>query len=95
MPRHVLLNHLQESNISYSMSCTVSMMTNELETAIFLANDEQFALARKTVLKLVEVIRQNVHEAMLVVHEEWLPLFKEKKVKWNKHWIYYYLLTVI
>ena len=79
MPRHVLLKHLQENNISHSMASTVSMMTNELETAIFLANDEQFALARKTVLKLVEAIRQNVHEALLIVHEEWLPHFKRKK----------------
>lgn len=78
MPRHVLLKHLQENNISHSMASTVSMMTNELEIAIFLANDEQFALARKTVLKLVEAIRQNVHEALLIVHEEWLPHFKEK-----------------
>ena len=78
IPHSVLLKHLQENNVSYSMASTVSMLTNELETAIFLANDEGFAQARKTVLKLVEAIRKNVHEAMLVVHEEWLPLFKEK-----------------
>lgn len=74
----ILLQRLQENNVSYSMASTVSMLTNELETAIFLANDEGFAQARKTVLKLVEAIRKNVHEAMLLVHEEWLPLFKEK-----------------
>lgn len=78
MPRQLLLKHLQENDVPHSMASTVSMMTNELETAIFLAKDEQFAQARKTVLKLVEAIRQNVHEAMIVVHEEWLPLFKEK-----------------
>ena len=50
-----------------------------LEEAITLANDEQFAHARKTVLKLVEAIRKNVHEALLFVHEDWLPLFKEKE----------------
>lgn len=74
----ILLQRLQENNVSYSMASTVSMLTNELETAIFLANDEGFAQARKTVLKLVEAIRKNVHEAMLILHEEWLPLFKEK-----------------
>lgn len=84
MPRQLLLKHLQENDVPHSMASTVSMMTNELETAIFLAKDEQFAQARKTVLKLVEAIRQNVHEAMIVVHEEWLPLFKEK-AKWSKH----------
>lgn len=78
IPHLILLQQIQENNVSYSMASTVSMLTNELETAIFLANDEQFAQARKTVLKLVEAIRKNVHEAMLVVHEEWLPQFKEK-----------------
>ncbi|MFJ7953712.1 DNA polymerase III subunit delta' [Lysinibacillus sp. NPDC096418] len=78
IPHSILLKQLQENNVSYSMASTVSMLTNELETAVFLANDEQFAQARKTVLKLVEAIRKNVHEAMLVVHEEWLPQFKEK-----------------
>ena len=74
----ILLQRLQEHNVSYSLASTVSRLTNELETAIFLANDDGFAQARKTVLKLVEAIRKNVHEAMLLVHEEWLPLFKEK-----------------
>ncbi|MEG0449559.1 MAG: DNA polymerase III subunit delta' [Lysinibacillus sp.] len=78
LSRKLLLEHLQEHQVTYSMASTVSMVTNELETAILLANDEQFAQARKTVLKLVEAIRQNVHEAMLVLHDEWLPLFKEK-----------------
>ena len=55
------------------------MLTNELETAYTLANDEQFVLARKTVLKLIETVHQNVHEALLLVHDEWIPLFKEKE----------------
>lgn len=29
-------------------------------------------------LKLIEAVRKNVHEAMLIVHEEWLPSFKER-----------------
>ncbi|GLC90374.1 DNA polymerase III subunit delta' [Lysinibacillus piscis] len=78
MPRHVLLQQLQEHHVVPALASTVSMLTNEFENALFLANDEQFAHARKTVLKLVEAIQQNVHEAMLVVHEEWLPHFKEK-----------------
>ncbi|WP_341301127.1 DNA polymerase III subunit delta' [Lysinibacillus sp. FSL H8-0500] len=78
LPRHVLLKHLQDNHISSAMASTVSMMTNELEMALFLANDDEFALARKTVLKLVEAIQQNVHEAMLIVYDEWLPHFKEK-----------------
>lgn len=78
IPRGILLKQLQEQGITLSMASTVSMLTNNLETAISLANDEQFAHARKTVLKLVEIVRKNVHEALLVIYEEWLSSFKEK-----------------
>ncbi len=78
IPRTLLIEALVKEGITHTMASTVSVMTNELETAISLANDEQFAHARKTVLKLVEIVRKNVHEAMLVVHEDWLSTFKEK-----------------
>ena len=78
IPRAILLQQLQQQGVSLSMASTVSMVTNSLETAIQLANDEQFAQARKTVLKLVETVRKNIHEALLVVYEDWLPSFKEK-----------------
>ncbi|MEO4055575.1 DNA polymerase III subunit delta' [Solibacillus sp. CAU 1738] len=78
IPRLMLIEALVEKGVTHTMASTVSMVTNELETACFLANDEQFAHARKTVLKLVEIVRKNVHEAMLVVHEDWLSTFKEK-----------------
>lgn len=78
IPRELLMKRLVEEGVTQTMAATVSMMTNELETAIFLANDEAFAHARKTVLKLIEAIRKNVHEAILCVHDDWLPSFKEK-----------------
>lgn len=77
--RQILMERLMEQGLTHSMAATVSMLTNELETAMNLANDEQFAHARKTVLKLVEIVRKNVHEAMLLVHEEWLPVLKERQ----------------
>ena len=79
MPRPLLVQALIEQGVTQTMAATVSMVTNELETAISLANDEQFAHTRKTVLKLVETVNKNVHEAMLIVHEDWLPSFKEKR----------------
>ncbi|RUL49168.1 DNA polymerase III subunit delta' [Lysinibacillus antri] len=78
IPRDILLKQLQEQGVTYSMASTVSMLTYSLDTAISLANDEQFAHARKTVLKLVETVKKNVHEALLVVYEDWLTSFKEK-----------------
>ncbi|MEE1132847.1 MAG: DNA polymerase III subunit delta' [Caryophanon sp.] len=78
LPRHILMAQLQQAGITQSMAATVSMVTNEVETAVILSEDEQFAHARKTVLKLVEAVQKNVHEALLIVHEDWLPSFKEK-----------------
>lgn len=78
VPRQILMERLMEQGVTHSMASTVSMVTNEFETALALTKEEQFAHARKTVLKLVEVVKNNVHEALLLVHEEWLPSFKEK-----------------
>ena len=68
-----------DEGLTASMAATVSMVTNDLEESLLLAKDEQFAQVRKTVLKLVEAVETNVHEAMLTVHEDWLPLLKEKE----------------
>lgn len=78
-PREALIEGLENLGVAASMAATLSMVTNDIDTAYELSNDERFLLARKTVLKLVEIVHQNVHEALLFVHEEWLPLFKEKE----------------
>jgi len=78
VPREIIMSRMQEQGISLSMSATVSLVTNDLETAISLAKDEQFAHARKTVLKLVEAVKRNIHEALFIVYDEWLPSFKER-----------------
>lgn len=78
IPKHILRQKLQQEGITESMSATISMMTNSVEKGLELAKNEQFALARKTVLKLVETVGKNVHEALLIVYDEWLPNFKEK-----------------
>lgn len=78
IPKKILVQRLIDNGITHSMASTVSMLTNEFETALSLANEEQFVHARKTVLKLVEIVKKNVHEALLIVHEDWLPSFKEK-----------------
>ncbi|HWI48258.1 MAG TPA: DNA polymerase III subunit delta' [Rummeliibacillus sp.] len=79
IPRDAMMKELVAEGITQSMAATVSMVTSDLEEAFSIVKDEAFAQARKTVLKLVEATFKNVHEAMLVVHEDWLPLFKEKE----------------
>lgn len=76
--RETLMEQLQGQGISFSMASTVSHVTNDIDTAIELANDEQFAHVRKTVLKLVEAVKKNIHEALFLVYEDWIPSLKEK-----------------
>lgn len=78
IPRHLLIERLEQAGVSKSIAATVSMLTNEQQVAELLATDEQFAHARKTVLKLIEILQKNVHEALLYIYDEWIPSFKEK-----------------
>ncbi|WP_075620360.1 DNA polymerase III subunit delta' [Paenisporosarcina indica] len=70
---------LIDQGLTATMAATVSMVTNDVDESLELAKDEQFLQVRKTVLKLVEAAESNVNEAMLIVHEEWLPVLKEKE----------------
>lgn len=79
LSRPVLMEKLIAGGMTTSMAATVSMLTQSEEEALALSTDEQFPQARKTVLKLVEVVSNNVHEALLMLQSDWLPLFKEKE----------------
>lgn len=79
MPQSVLKQKLLDEGITDSMASTVCRMTNQVEEAIFLAKDEQFGLARKSVLKLVEAGGKSVQDALMCIHEDFGPLLKEKE----------------
>lgn len=73
------ISGLIEQGITVSMAATVTMVTASLSEALALANDDQFANFRKTVLKLVEASDLSVHEALLFIQTTWLQVFKEKE----------------
>ncbi|MFD1926733.1 DNA polymerase III subunit delta' [Sporosarcina siberiensis] len=77
--RDVMINELIETGLTMSMAATVTMITSNNNEALLLANDEQFAQVRKTVLKLVEASETNVHEALLFIQTNWLQVIKEKE----------------
>lgn len=79
MPQSMLKQQLVEEGITESMASTVCRMTNQVEEAIILAKDEQFGLARKSVLKLVEASGKSVQDALMCIHEDFGPLLKEKE----------------
>lgn len=77
--REKQISLLVEKGITKSMAATVTMLTANLEHAIKLAEAEEFAHMRKTVLKLVEALNQNVYEALLYIQSTWLQVFKERE----------------
>ncbi len=79
LSRPKLMEKLQAEGMTQSMAATVSMLTQSQSEAHRLSEEESFAEERKLVLKLVETVGVNVHEALLLVQSDWLPLFKEKE----------------
>jgi DNA polymerase III subunit delta' len=56
----------------------LAQVTNNIEEALQLNDDEWFAQAQKIVVKLYEVLRKNPLEAMVSLQENWFMHFKEK-----------------
>ncbi|WLR55109.1 DNA polymerase III subunit delta' [Mesobacillus subterraneus] len=57
----------------------LAQLTNNLEEALEISNDDWFAQAQKIVLKLYEVLKKNSLEAMVALQENWFMHFKEKE----------------
>lgn len=76
--REVMIDALIQKGITASMAATVSMVTANVEEAFELAEGDEFAHMRKTVLKLVEASDRNVYDALLFIQAEWSQVFKEK-----------------
>ena len=79
LSRPNMMEKLAAERLTASMSATVSMLTQSIDEAVELSADEAFIQQRKIVLKMMEVADSNVHEALLLLQAEWLPLFKEKE----------------
>lgn len=77
--REEMIGKLTDAEITASMAATVTMMTADIGQAKELAENDQFAHMRKTVLKLIEASDRNVNEALLFIQSEWLPAMKEKE----------------
>ncbi|WP_338471255.1 DNA polymerase III subunit delta' [Niallia sp. XMNu-256] len=57
----------------------IAELTNNLDEASELSNNEWFAQAQKIVVKLYEVLMKSSLEALVFLQEEWYPHFKEKE----------------
>ncbi|MBS8266948.1 DNA polymerase III subunit delta' [Mesobacillus boroniphilus] len=65
--------------IQPQMAPLLAQLTNNLEEALEISNDDWFAQAQKIVLKLYEVLKKNSLEAMVALQENWFMHFKEKE----------------
>ncbi|WP_186575689.1 DNA polymerase III subunit delta' [Aquibacillus kalidii] len=69
---------LQEQGLSDSSAKLMAAMTNNINEAVEISEDEWFANARKLVVQLVEVLQAKPDEALLFIHNQWMPHFKER-----------------
>lgn len=75
-------SHFQQKLIKHEVSeknaILLSALTNNLEEAISWNEDNWFAQARKIVLQLIEMYTNNSADAILFIHQYWIPHFKER-----------------
>lgn len=67
-----------QNNLSKEKAVFLSAITNDLEEALSLAEDEWFAEAKEIVLELVETYMKHPPDVFLMIHNKWIPHFKER-----------------
>lgn len=76
-------NHFQKQLIEEGMKETdavlMSALTNSLDGAFELSQDEWFAEARTRVIQLIEILTAKSGNAYLFLHSHWLTHFKDRK----------------
>lgn len=78
IPSSVLSERLLKEGVNQVKAPLLAAITNNLNEALELDQDDWFVQARKIVLKLYEMLKQNSLYAMTMLQEEWNHHFKEK-----------------
>jgi DNA polymerase III subunit delta' len=74
-----LIEELKKEDILDFMAKTSASLTNNLDEALVICNDEWFAQARNIVIKLNEVLLQRPHQALLSIQDDWIGHFTERE----------------
>jgi DNA polymerase III subunit delta' len=74
-----LVHKLVELGVKQDNAPIIAQITNNLDEALALNEDDWFAQAQKIVVKLYEVLKKNPLEAMVALQEEWFLHFKDKE----------------
>ncbi|MDG4658000.1 DNA polymerase III subunit delta' [Ectobacillus antri] len=75
--KHAMVMKLEEKGISKPFALTVAQLTNNIQEAEELCNDEWFAQARTLVIKLCEALGDA--SSLFFVQEKWLKHFTDKE----------------
>ena len=74
-----LIQKLVELGVKKDQAPIIAQLTNNLDEALALNEDDWFAQAQRIVVKLYEVLKKNPLEAMVTLQEEWFLHFKDKE----------------
>lgn len=74
-----LVSELEGAGVNKQMALVASQLTNDLEKAKELTEDEWFGNALKIVKSLSKEIYNNPNDAVFKVQKEWITHFKEKE----------------
>ncbi|HLU23189.1 MAG TPA: DNA polymerase III subunit delta' [Bacillaceae bacterium] len=78
LPPEIFTKKLQDAGIHPVKAPLLAAVTNQFQEALSLSEDEWFLQARRIVLKLYEVLKENPLYAMTSLQDEWMGHFKEK-----------------
>lgn len=80
LPKEEMIRLLIERGIKPERAPFLAHITNNVEEALSLAQDEWFLQAQKLVLKLSEIVTtDHLADALLYLQTDWLPHFKERQ----------------
>lgn len=72
-------NRLVEEGMTKANAVLMRALTNNLDDAFAMNDDEWFASARKLMVQLVGVFSNNPEDVFLFIHNHWVTHFKERK----------------
>lgn len=80
IPKRELVEMLVDNGVKKGRAPLLANLTNSVEDALRLQEDEWFLQARKLVLKLYEIqSRQTLMDTLLFLQTDWLPHFKSRE----------------
>jgi len=75
----IIKEALMENGVPIHLASLVSHLTNNIEEAHQLSEDEWFAEARLIVIKLYELLIHQPQKGLLFIHSQWMPFFDDKE----------------